>query len=120
MFYTNFSNYSNVLSVYSFAEKVRILLLAGAPVNSFESIVSPILQSLGYKVPKITIDVKHALFMSRIFLVIYTMLYPWLNRWWLPQPLLLPAEVYKVSLLMPSSYIQTLFNSQSTFTLKGK
>ncbi|KAJ0965020.1 hypothetical protein J5N97_026158 [Dioscorea zingiberensis] len=68
----------------------------GAPVNSFESIISPILQSLGYKLPKITIDLKHALFMSKIILIVYTMLYPWLNRWWLPQPLLLPAEVYKI------------------------
>ena len=66
-------------------------LLSGSPVNTFEFIISPLLRSL----PKITLDVKHALLMSHIISVIYILLYPWLSRSWLPGPLL-PAEVYKV------------------------
>uniref|UniRef100_A0A3N7F789 Uncharacterized protein n=1 Tax=Populus trichocarpa TaxID=3694 RepID=A0A3N7F789_POPTR len=31
-----------------------------------------------------------------IFWAIYIVLYLWLNQRWLPQPLILPAEVYKV------------------------
>ncbi|KAG6499349.1 short-chain dehydrogenase/reductase family 42E member 1-like [Zingiber officinale] len=68
----------------------------GSPVNTFEFIIKPLLRSLDYVMPRMTLDVHHALFMARFFWVIYTLLYPWLNHRWLPQPLLLPAEVHKV------------------------
>ncbi|OAY63244.1 short-chain dehydrogenase/reductase family 42E member 1 [Ananas comosus] len=68
----------------------------GSPVNTFDFIVCPLLQSLDYNMPKITLKVEHALLVSRVCWIMYTLLYPWLNRRWLPQPLLLPAEVYKV------------------------
>ncbi|PRQ19387.1 putative transmembrane protein [Rosa chinensis] len=35
---------------------------------------------------------------GRIISAVCTILYPWLNQWWIHQPLLLPAEVYKVYL----------------------
>ncbi|XP_020265411.1 short-chain dehydrogenase/reductase family 42E member 1 [Asparagus officinalis] len=78
----------------------------GAPVNTFDFIISPLLQKLDYDLPKITLDVKHALFMSRIIAFIYTLLYPWLNCRWLPGPLLLPAEVYKIGVTHYFSYLK--------------
>ncbi|CAL9192372.1 uncharacterized protein LOC135615215 [Musa acuminata AAA Group] len=68
----------------------------GSPINTFEFIMKPLFQSLDYGWPRLTLGVHPALLMARIFWVIYTLLYPWLNRRWLPQPLLLPAEVYKI------------------------
>jgi hypothetical protein len=53
---------------------------------------------LGYAVPQVTLDTSVALAISRVFLVISTLFYPWLDNKWMPQPLILPAEVYKVSL----------------------
>lgn len=76
-----------------------------SPVNTGEFIINPLLRSLDYDLPKITINVHHALFMARIFWVVYSLLYPWLNRKWLPQPLLLPAEVYKIGV---THYFSTL------------
>ncbi|KAG1363263.1 short-chain dehydrogenase/reductase family 42E member 1 [Cocos nucifera] len=76
-----------------------------SPVNTAGFIINPLLRSLDYDLPKITIDVQHALFMARIFWVVYTLLHPWLNRKWLPQPLLLPAEVYKIGV---THYFSTL------------
>ncbi|KAI3938096.1 hypothetical protein MKW98_018652 [Papaver atlanticum] len=67
----------------------------GSPVNTFE-FIRPLLRSLDYDVPKATLDISHALLLGRIFWVIYTILYPWLNRSWLPQPFVLPSEVHKV------------------------
>lgn len=74
-----------------------LLFYSGSPINTFEFIMKPLFQSLDYGLPRQTLGVHPALLMARIFWVIYTLLYPWLNRRWLPQPLLLPAEVYKVS-----------------------
>ncbi|WOL12366.1 hypothetical protein Cni_G21132 [Canna indica] len=68
----------------------------GSPTNTFDFIINPLFRSLDYSLPKLTIDAPHALFMARIFWVLYTLLYPWLNSRWLPGPLLLPAEVYKI------------------------
>ncbi|XP_028082742.1 short-chain dehydrogenase/reductase family 42E member 1-like [Camellia sinensis] len=67
----------------------------GSPVNSFE-FLRPLLQSLEYDLPKRSLAVSHALVLGRIFQLVYTILYPWLNRWWLPQPLMLPTEVHEV------------------------
>ncbi|KAH0932619.1 hypothetical protein HID58_009736 [Brassica napus] len=36
----------------------------------------------------------------------YTVLYPWLSKSWLPQPLILPAEVYKVGVTHYFSYLK--------------
>jgi hypothetical protein len=72
----------------------------GSPCNTFEFIISPLFQSLGYASPRVTLDTSLALAISRIFLFISTMFYPWLDSKWIPQPLILPAEVYKVSLFV--------------------
>ncbi|PSS31159.1 Short-chain dehydrogenase/reductase family 42E member like [Actinidia chinensis var. chinensis] len=77
----------------------------GSPVNSFE-FIRPILQSLEYDLPKQSLAVHHALLLGRMFWVAYTILYPWLNRWWLPQPLMLPAEVYKVGVSHYFSFLK--------------
>lgn len=76
-----------------------LIYFSGSPINSFE-FLRPLLKSLDYDVPGATISVPRALFLGKVFTVIYTVLYPWLDRWWLPQPLILPAEVYKVSYLV--------------------
>ncbi|KAL6317312.1 hypothetical protein AAG906_030065 [Vitis piasezkii] len=77
----------------------------GSPVNIYE-FLRPLLRSLEYDLPKASLPVPYALFMSRINCMIYTLLYPWLNRWWLPQPLMLPAEVYKVGVTHYFSYLK--------------
>ncbi|KAJ6336475.1 hypothetical protein OIU78_012969 [Salix suchowensis] len=66
----------------------------GSPINTFE-FLQPLLKSLDYDLPKASLSVPRALLLGRIFWAIYTVLHPWLNRWWFPQPLILPAEVYK-------------------------
>lgn len=70
--------------------------ITGSPINSFE-FLRPLLKSLDYDLPKTSLAASHALILGKIFWVFYSFLYPWLNCWWLPQPLILPAEVYKVS-----------------------
>ncbi|XP_059636403.1 uncharacterized protein LOC132278593 [Cornus florida] len=77
----------------------------GSPVNSFE-FIRPLLRSLEYDLPKASLAVPHALFLGRIFWAVYTVLYPWLSRWWLPQPLILPAEVYKVGVTHYFSFLK--------------
>lgn len=72
------------------------LRFSGSPVNSFE-FLHPLLRSLDYELPKTSLPVDRALVLSRICWAVYTILYPWLNRWWLPQPFILPSEVHKVS-----------------------
>ncbi|KAL8128746.1 hypothetical protein V2J09_017901 [Rumex salicifolius] len=67
----------------------------GSPVNSFE-FLHPLLRSLEYDLPNFSLTVPQALLLGKIFCAFYTMLYPWLNKWWIPQPFILPAEVYKV------------------------
>ncbi|XP_042495346.1 short-chain dehydrogenase/reductase family 42E member 1 [Macadamia integrifolia] len=77
----------------------------GCPVNTFE-FIGQLLKSLEYDMPKVTLDVQHALLLGRIFWVVYTFLYPWLNRSWLPEPLILPAEVHKVGVTHYYSYMK--------------
>lgn len=77
----------------------------GSPINSFE-FLRPLLKSLDYDLPKASLSVPHALFLGKIFSAIYTILYPWLNRQWLPQPLILPAEVYKVGVTHYFSFLK--------------
>nr|ATB19688.1 putative NAD(P)-binding Rossmann-fold superfamily protein [Juniperus drupacea]ATB19694.1 putative NAD(P)-binding Rossmann-fold superfamily protein [Juniperus scopulorum] len=67
----------------------------GSPVNSFE-FLRPLIASLEYTFPKITISVPTALTIAWSFWGIYSLCYPWLNKTWFPRPLILPAEVYKV------------------------
>lgn len=67
----------------------------GSPVNTFE-FIRPLLRSLEYDLPKASLSVPSALVLGKILWLFYTILYPWLNKSWLPQPLMLPAEVYKV------------------------
>ncbi|KAJ4825790.1 hypothetical protein Tsubulata_029414 [Turnera subulata] len=77
----------------------------GSPINSFE-FLRPLLRSLDYDLPKASLSVSHALTVGKIFSAIYTILYPWLNRRWLPQPLVLPAEVYKVGVTHYFSFLK--------------
>ncbi|GAB2215889.1 hypothetical protein Drorol1_Dr00023650 [Drosera rotundifolia] len=67
----------------------------GSPVNTFD-FIRPLLKSLNYDMPKFSLTVGKALKIGWTFEAFYTILYPWLDKWWLPQPFLLPAEVYKV------------------------
>ncbi|CAL5384404.1 unnamed protein product [Camellia sinensis] len=77
----------------------------GSPVNNFE-FLRPLLQSLEYDLPKRSLAVSHALVLGRIFQLVYTILYPWLNRWWLPQPLRLPTEVHEVGVTHYFSFLK--------------
>lgn len=77
----------------------------GCPVNSFE-FLRPLLKSVDYDMPKASLTVGNALLVGKAFSIIYTLMYPWLNRGWLPQPLLLPAEVYKVGVTHYFSYLK--------------
>ncbi|QCD98772.1 short-chain dehydrogenase/reductase family 42E member 1 [Vigna unguiculata] len=77
----------------------------GSPVNSFE-FLQPLLRSLDYELPKTTLPVDRALVLGRICSAVYTILYPWLNRWWLPQPFILPSEVHKVGVTHYFSYLK--------------
>ncbi|XP_019105290.2 uncharacterized protein LOC104900838 isoform X2 [Beta vulgaris subsp. vulgaris] len=67
----------------------------GCPANTFE-FIQPLLESLEYDVPKASLTVSSALVFGKICQVFYTILYSWLNISWLPQPLILPAEVYQI------------------------
>ncbi|XP_028092533.1 uncharacterized protein LOC114292704 isoform X2 [Camellia sinensis] len=53
-----------------------------------------------------SLAVSHALVLGRIFQLVYTILYPWLNRWWLPQPLRLPTEVHEVGVTHYFSFLK--------------
>lgn len=75
------------------------LFSSGYPVNSFE-FVKPLLSSLGYDLPNFYLPVPKALLLGKFFAALYTILYPWLDKWWLPHPLMLPAEIYKVLLFI--------------------
>ncbi|KAK6257323.1 hypothetical protein QUC31_000782 [Theobroma cacao] len=77
----------------------------GSPINTFE-FIQPLLRSLDYDLPKSWIAVSHALILAKIFWAVYTMLYPFLNRWWLPEPFILPAEVHKVGVTHYFSFLK--------------
>ncbi|KAL5212062.1 hypothetical protein ABZP36_022909 [Zizania latifolia] len=77
----------------------------GSPVNTFE-FISLLFRSLDYTVPRVTLDISVALAISRFFVLIYTLFYPWLDSKWIPQPLMLPAEVYKVGVTHYFSYLK--------------
>ena len=51
-------------------------------------------------VPRVTLDTSVALAISKYILFILTLLQPWLDSKWIPQPPVLPAEVYEVSLFV--------------------
>ncbi|KAJ4765042.1 Short chain dehydrogenase/reductase family 42E member 1 [Rhynchospora pubera] len=71
----------------------------GEPVNTSKFLIHPLLESLDYHIPRITLSVPLLFFVSRIFLFIYTtILSPVLHLRCIPEPLLLPAEVYKVGI----------------------
>jgi len=74
--------------------------LTGAPVNSFE-LIRPIVEGVGYTMPQIEISVKSAMTLAWCVYAFYGLLYPWLQRSWIPEPFLLPAEVLKVRFLQP-------------------
>ncbi|XP_023536108.1 short-chain dehydrogenase/reductase family 42E member 1-like [Cucurbita pepo subsp. pepo] len=77
----------------------------GCPVNSYE-FMKPLLNSLGYDLPNSYLPVPKALLLGKFFAVLYTILYPWLDRWWLPHPLMLPPEIYKVGVSNYFSYLK--------------
>lgn len=65
-------------------------------MNTFQFIVNPLLRGLGYGTPKLSMDLKQALIVSRVCWFMYMLFFPWLGKKWLPQPLILPSEAYKV------------------------
>ncbi|KAH7445211.1 hypothetical protein KP509_02G112700 [Ceratopteris richardii] len=67
----------------------------GAPVNTFK-FMQPLIEGLGYQLPKHQLSVKSAMRLAWIFWGLYGLMYPWLNKGWLPQPPFLPAEVQKL------------------------
>ncbi|XP_059291895.1 uncharacterized protein LOC132045347 [Lycium ferocissimum] len=77
----------------------------GSPINSFE-FLRPLLKSLDYDLPKTSLAASHALLLGKLFWAFYSFLYPWLNCRWLPQPLILPAEVYKVGVTHYFSFLK--------------
>ena len=70
-------------------------ILTGAPVNSFD-LIKPIVEGVGYTMPQRDISVKSAMTLAWFIYAYYGLLYPWLQSSWIPEPLLLPAEVLKV------------------------
>ncbi|KAL2506037.1 NAD(P)-binding Rossmann-fold superfamily protein [Abeliophyllum distichum] len=77
----------------------------GSPVNTF-IFIRPLLKSLDYDLPNMSLAVPHALLLGNLFWGFYTALYPWLSKRWLPQPLILPAEVYKVGVTHYFSFLK--------------
>lgn len=67
----------------------------GAPVNSFR-LMQPLIEGLGYQLPSRRLSVQSAMIFAWIFWGLYGLMYPWLDKVWLPQPPIFPAEVYKV------------------------
>ncbi|KAJ7286669.1 hypothetical protein O6H91_Y322900 [Diphasiastrum complanatum] len=67
----------------------------GAPVNSFK-FLQQIVEGLGYSYPERELSVRAALVLAWFFWGVYSLLYPLLKSTWMPEPFLLPAEVYKV------------------------
>ncbi|XP_028087081.1 short-chain dehydrogenase/reductase family 42E member 1-like isoform X2 [Camellia sinensis] len=92
-------------NLYTCAIRPAAIYGPGSPVNSFE-FLRPLLQSLEYDLPKRSLAVSHALVLGRIFQLVYTILYPWLNQWWLPQPLMLPTEVHEVGVTYYFSFLK--------------
>jgi len=96
----------------SFLKQAEVFCIGdvvGYPVNTFE-FLRPLLKSLDYDLPKCTISVPFALSLGKIFQGFYTVLYPWLSKSWLPQPLVLPAEVYKVTVFFPTHIPAEIIN----------
>ena len=85
--------------------RVLFFIFSGSPVNTFE-FIQPLLRSLDYELPKKSLAVDNALVIGRICWGVYTILYPWLNRWWLPQPFILPPEVHKVGPFILAEYLE--------------
>lgn len=77
----------------------------GSPMNSF-NFLHPLLNSLDYELPKASLAVPHALLLGNFFWAFYSFINPWLNQSWLPQPLMLPAEVYKVGVTHYFSFVK--------------
>nr|GMD25969.1 short-chain dehydrogenase/reductase family 42E member 1 [Ipomoea batatas] len=77
----------------------------GSPINSFE-FLCPLLKSLDYELPTISLAVPQALLLGNFFWALYSIMYPWLSCRWLPQPFILPAEVYKVGVTHYFSYLK--------------
>jgi len=75
-----------------------VYLFSGSPINTFE-FLRPVVEGLGYSVPQREISVKTAMQISWFMWGMYILLFPLLQKSWIPQPFILPAEVYKVSLL---------------------
>ncbi|ESQ27482.1 hypothetical protein EUTSA_v10018454mg [Eutrema salsugineum] len=67
----------------------------GIPINFFE-FLKPLLKHLDYDLPKSSLSIPLAVSLGNICKAIYIMLSPFLNQRWIPQPLILPPEVYKV------------------------
>ncbi|KAJ7520446.1 hypothetical protein O6H91_19G006100 [Diphasiastrum complanatum] len=67
----------------------------GSPINSFK-FLQQIVEGLGYSYPQRELSVRAALVMAWFFWGVYSLFYPLLKNPWVPEPLLLPSDVYKV------------------------
>ncbi|KAI5062223.1 hypothetical protein GOP47_0022762 [Adiantum capillus-veneris] len=76
----------------------------GAPINPFK-FLQPLLEGLGYQLPNQRLSVKSAMTLAWFFWGLYGLLYPWLDKAWLPEPPVLPAEVHSVGV---THYFSTL------------
>eukprot|EP00271_Cylindrocystis_brebissonii_P013193 TRINITY_DN3282_c0_g2_i1.p1 TRINITY_DN3282_c0_g2~~TRINITY_DN3282_c0_g2_i1.p1 ORF type:complete len:462 (+),score=76.20 TRINITY_DN3282_c0_g2_i1:149-1387(+) len=68
----------------------------GSPINTFE-FLTPLVEAVGQNMPTSNLSVPMALVFGRFTESIYrTLLAPFLTSYWLPEPPILPAEVFKV------------------------
>ncbi|CAF2065275.1 unnamed protein product [Brassica oleracea var. botrytis] len=86
---------TGLMSKYSKVAGKVYFVSDGTPINFFE-FLQPLLKNLEYDLPKSSLSIPLAVSLGNICKAIYIMLSPLLNRRWIPQPLILPPEVYKV------------------------
>ncbi|XP_006301192.2 short-chain dehydrogenase/reductase family 42E member 1 [Capsella rubella] len=86
---------ADLLNQHSKAAGKAYIVSDGNPINFFE-FLRPLLMNLDYELPKSSLSIPVAVLLGKICEAIYTMLSPLLNQGWIPQPLILPPEVYKV------------------------
>lgn len=88
------------------AHTYSAVILTGAPLNSFE-LIKPIVEGVGYTMPQRELSVKSAMTLAWGMYAFYGLLYPWLQKSWIPEPFILPAEVFKV---LSFEHVVTLLN----------
>ncbi|KFK42064.1 hypothetical protein AALP_AA2G206700 [Arabis alpina] len=86
---------NDLFSEHSKASGKAYIVSDGNPINFFE-FLQPLLKNLDYDLPKSSLSISLAVTLGNICKAIYIMLSPLLNQRWIPQPLILPPEVYKI------------------------